>query len=82
MAKVLLTAADKYAPEKLKVKCQQAMCSNLSVENALETLVFADLHSAHQLKAQAIDFINSHTTDVLATSRWQSITPIASVDWQ
>ncbi|XP_017463044.1 PREDICTED: speckle-type POZ protein A-like [Rhagoletis zephyria] len=73
MAEVLLIAADKYALEKLKVICEEAICRNLSVENALEALVLADLHSAHQLKAQAMDFINSHATDVLATSRWQSM---------
>ncbi|XP_036329811.1 protein roadkill-like [Rhagoletis pomonella] len=73
MAEVLLIAADKYALEKLKVICEEAICRNLSVENALEALVLADLHSAHQLKAQAIDFINNNATDVLATSRWQSM---------
>ncbi|XP_034510394.1 speckle-type POZ protein-like isoform X5 [Ailuropoda melanoleuca] len=48
----------KYALERLKVMCEEALCSNLSVENVADTLVLADLHSAEQLKAQAIDFIN------------------------
>ncbi|XP_035160895.1 speckle-type POZ protein-like isoform X1 [Callithrix jacchus] len=58
MADNLLAAADKYALERLKVMCEAALCSNLSVENVADTLVLADLHSAEQLKAQAIDFIN------------------------
>ncbi|XP_063115089.1 speckle-type POZ protein-like isoform X2 [Cavia porcellus] len=58
MADSLLAAADKYALERLKVMCEEALCSNLSVENVADTLVLADLHSAEQLKAQAIDFIN------------------------
>ncbi|XP_014395844.1 PREDICTED: speckle-type POZ protein-like isoform X2 [Myotis davidii] len=58
MADNLLAAADKYALERLKVLCEEALCSNLSVENVADTLVLADLHSAEQLKAQAIDFIN------------------------
>ncbi|XP_076793598.1 speckle-type POZ protein-like isoform X3 [Arvicanthis niloticus] len=58
MADNLLAAADKYALERLKVMCEEALCSNLSVENVADTLVLADLHSAEQLKAQAIDFIN------------------------
>ncbi|XP_025944862.1 speckle-type POZ protein-like isoform X1 [Apteryx rowi] len=59
MADNLLAAADKYALERLKVMCEEALCSNLSVENVADILILADLHSAEQLKAQAIDFINS-----------------------
>lgn len=48
----------RYALERLKVMCEEALCTGLSVENASEVLILADLHSADQLKAQAIDFIN------------------------
>lgn len=48
-----------YALERLKVMCEEALCMNLSIENAAEILILADLHSADQLKAQAIDFINT-----------------------
>lgn len=41
----------------LQVMCEQALCLNLTHENACETLILADLHSADQLKQQAIDFI-------------------------
>uniref|UniRef100_A0A8C5RXJ7 Speckle type BTB/POZ protein like n=1 Tax=Laticauda laticaudata TaxID=8630 RepID=A0A8C5RXJ7_LATLA len=58
MADSLLAAADKYALERLKIMCEEALCSNLSVENVADILILADLHSAEQLKAQAIDFIN------------------------
>ncbi|CAM4605068.1 unnamed protein product [Leuciscus chuanchicus] len=58
MADSLLAAADKYALERLKVMCEEALCNSLSVENVADTLILADLHSAEQLKAQAIDFIN------------------------
>lgn len=39
--------------------CEEALCVNLSVETAADTLILADLHSADQLKAQTIDFINT-----------------------
>lgn len=39
--------------------CEQALCLNLTNENACETLILADLHSAEQLKHQAIDYIVS-----------------------
>ncbi|XP_073840704.1 BTB/POZ and MATH domain-containing protein rdx isoform X1 [Musca autumnalis] len=73
MADDLLAAADKYALEKLKVMCEEALCVNLSVETAAETLILADLHSADQLKAQTIDFINTHATDVMETQGWQNM---------
>ncbi|MBZ3874357.1 ATP-binding cassette sub-family G member 2 [Sciurus carolinensis] len=69
----LLAAADKYALERLKVMCEDALCSNLSVENAAEILILADLHNADQLKTQAVDFINYHASDVLETSGWKSM---------
>merc|ERR1712203_1273747 len=66
MAAELLAAADKYALDRLKVMCEEALCNSLSVENVSEVLILADLHSAEQLKAQAIEFINNrHATDVM-----------------
>lgn len=59
MSDTLLAAADKYALERLKVMCEESMCATLSTENAADTLILADLHSADQLKSQAIDFINT-----------------------
>ncbi|XP_046408123.1 speckle-type POZ protein B isoform X2 [Ischnura elegans] len=73
MADDLLAAADKYALERLKVMCEEALCTNLSIENAADILILADLHSADQLKAQAIDFINTHATDVMETAGWKSM---------
>ncbi|XP_055324032.1 protein roadkill isoform X1 [Sitodiplosis mosellana] len=73
MADDLLAAADKYALEKLKVMCEEALCVNLSVETAADTLILADLHSADQLKAQTIDFINTHPTDVTETLGWKNM---------
>ena len=48
--------------------CEEALCNNLSVENVSEVLILANRHSAEQLKAQAIEFINNcHATDVVET---------------
>jgi len=72
MAADLLAAADKYALDRLKVMCEEALCNSLTVENVSEVLILADLHSAEQLKAQAIEFINNrHATDVMETSGWK-----------
>ena len=40
--------------------CEEALCSNLTIENVCDVLVLADLHSADQLKTHAIDFINRY----------------------
>ena len=47
-----------YALDRLKVMCEEALCANLNIENVSDTLVLADLHSATQLKAMCIDFVN------------------------
>lgn len=54
----LVSPLFQYALERLKVMCEDALCTSLSVENAAEILILADLHSADQLKTQAVDFIN------------------------
>lgn len=54
----LVSPLPQYALERLKVMCEDALCTSLSVENAAEILILADLHSADQLKTQAVDFIN------------------------
>ncbi|XP_053435359.1 speckle-type POZ protein-like [Nycticebus coucang] len=73
MAVDLLAAADKYALERLKVMCECALSNNLSVQNAAEILILADLHNADRLKTQAVNFINYHASQVLETYEWKSM---------
>ena len=40
--------------------CEEALCSNLTVDNVCDILILADMHSATQLKAQALDFIKRY----------------------
>lgn len=74
MADLLLAAADKYALERLKALCEESLSNSLDSENVADTLVLADLHSANQLKAQAIDYINTHAPDVIDTQGWKNMT--------
>jgi speckle-type POZ protein len=79
MAADLLAAADKYALDRLKVMCEEALCNNLTVDNVSEVLILADRHSAEQLKAQAIEFINNrHATDVMDTPGWKQMVSSSS----
>ncbi|KAH7979804.1 hypothetical protein HPB49_011115 [Dermacentor silvarum] len=74
MADDLLAAADKYALGRLKVMCEEALWSKLSVDTAADVLSLADRHCAEQLKSRAIDFINDrHATHVAETVGWKNM---------
>lgn len=73
MADQLLIAADKYALGRLKTMCEGALYSELSVETAAETFAIADVYNCDQLKAHAIDFINTHSVSVMETAGWKVI---------
>lgn len=72
-ADALLPAADKYCLDRLKVQCEETLCTTIDCDNVADTLILADLHSATQLRQQAIDFINTHTQDVIETGGFQSM---------
>lgn len=57
MASELLFAADKYQLDRLKLMCEEELCSQLNEKNASQTLELADRHNATQLKEFCRDFI-------------------------
>ncbi|KAH9363621.1 hypothetical protein HPB48_004142 [Haemaphysalis longicornis] len=69
----LLAAADKYALGRLKAMCEEVVYSYLYEENAAEVLVFADMHSAQQLKTQTMAYICAHASAVKETDGWKSM---------
>ncbi|CAF3394360.1 unnamed protein product [Rotaria socialis] len=71
LADALLPAADKYCLERLKVQCEETLCTTIDKDNVADILILADLHSAAQLRQQSIDFINTHLQDVLETIGFQ-----------
>uniref|UniRef100_A0AAY4EU00 BTB domain-containing protein n=1 Tax=Denticeps clupeoides TaxID=299321 RepID=A0AAY4EU00_9TELE len=84
MATELLVAADMYLLERLKRMCEDALCRSLTVENAVEILIFTDLHLTPDLKEEAITFIKrcfilflsfsfSHFFDIIETPGWESL---------
>ena len=72
MTEELLAAADKYDLVVLKKMCETVLFSSLTVENAVDLLVLADMHCASQLKAHVIQFITKHVKDVLLTPAWKN----------
>merc|ERR1719282_516487 len=74
LAARVLAAADKYELPRLKVACEECLSTRLTVENACEVLVLADLHNTIQLKQHVFKFINDRRVeDVMATDGWQQL---------
>ena len=53
--------------------CQDTLCANLTVENAANILMLADMHNAEELKTAAIDFLNFRPHEVMETDAWKSM---------
>jgi speckle-type POZ protein len=73
MAAPLLAASDRYGLTHLKTSCEHFMIKQISVENAFEQLILADLHLASQLKETVIKFINRNTSAVVKTDGWKTL---------
>ena len=73
VAKKLLYAADKYEIEGLVKCCEKVLYENLSVQNAVETVILADKHNATQLRRICISFIVDHQPEVSKTNKWSEV---------
>lgn len=51
--------------------CEQSLCLSITNDNACETLILADLHSAEHLKMQGVDYINQHANEVMDSDGWK-----------
>ena len=71
--KHLFSAADKYQIDRLKACCENAMNKAITVDNAADTLLFADMHNAAQLKRSCTAFIASNRSKVLTTPGWSKL---------
>ncbi|XP_065203947.1 speckle-type POZ protein B-like [Planococcus citri] len=70
LAEGLLAAADKYDLRGLKIICAKKLIRGLSVENATNVLILADIHHYEDLKRHVIKFIVANCTEVLNTEAW------------
>ncbi|XP_053616075.1 speckle-type POZ protein-like [Plodia interpunctella] len=70
----LLAAADYYQLSRLKSLCEEALHKRLTVENAIETLQLADLHSANELKQSTLEFIKDGQARLITkTEGWANV---------
>lgn len=73
MADRLLGAADKYDLERLKILCEQALCEQLSVDNAVHLLALANRHSADLLASHATEIVSNNIGEVMRTQDWHDM---------
>ncbi|CAG4960663.1 unnamed protein product [Colias eurytheme] len=70
----LLAAADYYQLGRLKSLCEEALHKKLTVNNAIETLQLADLHSAKTLKNLTLEFIKDGQAKLITkTEGWAMV---------
>jgi len=57
----------------MKTMCEEAMVSELKIENAAEFLALADLYEANQLRAAAKQFTVTHFYGVKKSDGWKKL---------
>ena len=72
-ARELLAAADMYQLDVLKNICEDHLCSNIQINNAVENLVFGDLHQASKLRSRALKVIAGNLVEVVKTEEYQNL---------
>lgn len=73
MAIDLYAASDQYDLKYLQNMCEVEMSKNITVENAVEILLTADLYNSKCLKDIAIKYINTNAARVVKTEAWQNM---------
>lgn len=69
----LLRVAELYKPDGLKVACELALISRVSVETAADTLILAHQNDADTLRGRVLGFVCSHMDDVVETLGWTTL---------
>ncbi|XP_065204216.1 speckle-type POZ protein-like isoform X2 [Planococcus citri] len=68
----LFVVADKYQVESLRVVCEEIILTELSAVNAIDLLLFADLHKAEGLLTKVAFYIKTSPINVMATQSWKN----------
>lgn len=76
----LLAAADYYQLSRLKTFCEDALHRKLSVDNAIDILQLADLHSANTLKQLTLEFIKQDYGQMKLITKTNGWAKLQSVD--
>ena len=71
MVSGLLEAGDKYQMDILKEMCETVLSSNLILDNALQLYSLGDMHSAQDLKKNALHMIVTNAKKIIGTKEWK-----------
>lgn len=75
LTRQLLSAADRYGMEKLKVMCEGKLCMTIDVENIIIMLLLADQHQCNMLKQACLHFFATPNTmeKVMSTPEYDNL---------
>merc|ERR1711971_1195930 len=69
----LLAAAQRYQLDVLKSICEDHLCANIEINNAIENLVFGDLLQARKLRRIAMKMIARNVVKIVETEEYQNL---------
>lgn len=72
IARLLLEAADKYDIPGLKEECIRILLINLQESNALELLVWADMHSVEKVKKGTLNYLAKNFKTICQMEDWEA----------
>ncbi|XP_057318314.1 speckle-type POZ protein B-like [Microplitis mediator] len=70
-AECLLELADKYQLLELKRLCEESLSKSVSIDNAIQLMILADLHNADKLLEFIFEFIIRNFKDVVKTPEYE-----------
>ncbi|XP_011302421.1 BTB and MATH domain-containing protein 43-like [Fopius arisanus] len=73
MALSVLIVAEKYGLESLKHVCQNQLCKQLNIDNALLILDVADMYNAVQLRKFTINFLSENKKKIVSRSDFKDL---------
>ncbi|KAI9563144.1 hypothetical protein GHT06_010601 [Daphnia sinensis] len=73
IAQPLFVAADMYDVDDLKTECVRFLLSCIKLENAINLMAWAHIHSIDSLKEAALDFVGSHGKEICQQEGWERL---------
>merc|ERR1711978_309987 len=55
----------------LKRQCEENLCRTLTIDNCLDLLILADLHSTNILKPHVIKFVVENSREIVTQDKWK-----------
>ena len=68
-----MNAANKYELPCLFTMCEKEIKAKIDVENVVDTLIMADMHSSMVLKKACLNFVHLNTAAVRKTCKWPTL---------